>query len=193
MSLLFFVGNSLIAWCSNHNANLRIPDIRCWMGIRFLRNRWNRSGMESAVVCPGVWFTVAASENFGGRTKRNRGGYWYHFDDKSKRQMMVALVESDSFKILCWNVAFLAASRSLESNLYLDSSMGHHNNPRLQRLRILHSRKSTSNLHEVHTQFQHKSGKYLHPGSTGANFIQIRSDGLLMIIERPFVFSSVFG
>lgn len=47
----------------------------------------------------------------------------------------------------------------MEVNLHVPPSLGHRNNTRMQRIRILHSGQSAADLHEVHSRFQHKRGE----------------------------------
>lgn len=72
---------SFVAWGSVNNANLRIFNCLFWMGIRILRNRNNRSRVESSLVSLNIWLSRPTSENFDRRTSIHRRiDRYYHYN-----------------------------------------------------------------------------------------------------------------
>lgn len=154
--------SSLFARSSDHHADLRIPDIRCRVGIRILRHRRYRFGVESHVVRFGIRFPGSASENLRGGAIVHRGRYRHNFDDEGTLTILTRTGTVIGKRLSAYDNPFAASRRAVEGNLHIRTGLGDHHNSRMQRLRVFYSRQSTTDLHEVHTELQHQSGTHFH-------------------------------
>lgn len=125
---------SFVARCGDNDADVWISHRFFRMAIGFLCNRYDRVALEHSLVFIDIRLSSSAPENLRRRTSIHRRCDWldcHHKGNSRKIRLNFSAMGIYAFP-------FSAIDRSMEVHLHLDSSLGHHCDARMQRVRLLY-------------------------------------------------------